>query len=94
MKGEFYYFKVLGQYGVPPLRVYTLLKDKLELTQRDLEVIEICYRVDTSDRTCYLFSMDEVQDLIYSYGNDVSIKIDGQNIWYQMCQRIKEEVEK
>lgn len=94
MKGDFYYFKALGEYGVPPWRVYTLLKDKLKLRLRDLEVIERCYRVDTPDKTCYLYSMDAVQDLIYTYENDVSIKIDSQNIWFQMCQRMKDEVEK
>lgn len=90
MKGDSYYFKALGEYGVPPWRVYMLLKDKLKLTLNDLEAIEMCYRVDTSDKTCYIYSMDKLQDLIYSYDNDVNLKIASQDIWYQMVQNMKE----
>lgn len=41
------------------------------------------------DRTCYVYSMGELQDLIYAYENDVSIKIDTQNDWFQLYQRMK-----
>lgn len=94
MKGDFYYFKELGSCGLPPWRVYMLLKDKLKLTLSDLEVIERCYRVDISDKTCYIYSMDELQDLICSYDNYVDLKIESLNIWYHMAQRMKGEVEK
>ena len=90
MKGDSYYFKALGEYGVPPWRVYMLLKDKLKFTLNDLEAIERCYRVDFSDKTFYTYSMDELQDLIYSYDNDVNLKIASQDIWYQMVQNMKE----
>lgn len=92
MKGDSYYFKALGEYGIPPWRVYMLLKDKLKLTLNDLEVIERCYRVDTSDKTRYIYSMDVLQDLIYSYDNDANLKIASENVWYQMVQGMKERV--
>lgn len=94
MKGDYIYFKAFGQEGVTPWRVYSLLKDKLKLTVSDIEIIERCYRVETPDRICYLYSMQELQDEIYRYKDEVSIKIDSQNIWYQMCQRMKDEVGK
>lgn len=93
MKSKFY-FEAFGQEGVPPYRVYSILKELIQFTKNDLEDIERCYRVDTPDKTCYIYSMEELQNLLYAYENAVSIKIDTQNIWYQMCQRMKAEVQK
>lgn len=92
MKTDSYYFKALGRYGVAPWRVYTILKDKLNLTLSDLEDLERCYRVDTLYKTCYVYSMDDVQDLIYSHQNDIDVKVESVTVWYQMVQSMKKEV--
>lgn len=94
MKGDFYYFKVLGRYGVPPWRVYMLLRDKLKLTLNDLEVIERCYEVVMSGVTYFLYSMEDIQYLIYKHEDEVNIKINSLHVWYQMVQSMKEDVKK
>lgn len=94
LKTDSYYFKAFGEYGVSPWQVYRLLNDKLKLTLNDLEAIEKCHRVDFPDNTFYIYSMDRLQDLIYSYGDDVGFKIAFLDMWYQTVQKLKGSVEK
>ena len=69
-----------------------LLKDKLELTLNDLEVIERCYKVDIAEATYFIYSMEDIQYLIHKYEDEVNIKINSEHVWYQMVQSMKKEV--
>lgn len=87
------YFKALGVYGVPPEKVYIILKDKLNLSVEDLGRIERCYRIDTTDKTRYAYSLSELEDTIYSEDfYDTNLRITSENIWYQMVQNMKKNL--